>query len=98
MRVKRLVWGNCDMPLTEKTAVFCAVLGRELRRRRIAAGLSLNRLAEMSGLSQPMIGFIEKGTSVPTVASLYRIARALGVAVGEIVAAVEMAMSETKVR
>ncbi|MDR3228632.1 MAG: helix-turn-helix transcriptional regulator [Puniceicoccales bacterium] len=58
--------------------------------------MSLNRLAEMSGLSQPMIGFIEKGTSVPTVASLYRIARALGVGVGEIVAAVDAAVAEAR--
>jgi transcriptional regulator with XRE-family HTH domain len=84
------------MRLTQETTVFCTALGRELHRRRVAASLSLNRLAEMSGLSQPMIGFIEKGTSVPTVASLYRIARALGVGVGEIVAAVDAAVAEAR--
>jgi transcriptional regulator with XRE-family HTH domain len=44
----------------------------------------MNVLAEKSGLSQPMIGFIEKGTSIPTAASLYRIAQALGCLPGEI--------------
>jgi transcriptional regulator with XRE-family HTH domain len=72
------------MRLTEKTAVYCKLLARELTRRRIIARLSMNSLAEKSGLSQPMIGFIEKGTSVPTAASLYRIAQALGCPTGEI--------------
>lgn len=72
------------MHLTEETAVYCRLLARELTRRRIAARLSMNFLAEKSGLSQPMIGFIEKGTSVPTAASLYRIAQALGCLPGEI--------------
>ncbi|MDR0902707.1 MAG: helix-turn-helix transcriptional regulator [Opitutaceae bacterium] len=82
------------MRLTQKNISYCEILGLELRRRREAAGLSLNRLAEMAGLSQPMVGFIEKGQSTPMVASLFRIAEALGVPLGEIIPAVDAAFAK----
>ena len=47
-----------------------------LRRQR---GLSLDRLAEVSGVSKAMIGQIERGDSNPTVNTLWKIAAALHV-------------------
>lgn len=47
-----------------------------LRRQR---GLSLDKLAEMSGVSKAMIGQIERGDSNPTVNTLWKIAAALHV-------------------
>ena len=55
------------------------VLGRNLRRLRTRRGHSLERLAKLSGVSRAMLGQIELGRSVPTIALLWKVARALDV-------------------
>lgn len=55
------------------------LLGRNLRRLRVRQGLSLERLARLSGVSRAMLGQIELGRSVPTVTVLWKVARALDV-------------------
>ena len=54
-------------------------LGINLRRLRCRRGLSLERLARRSGVSRAMLSQIELGKSVPTINSLWKIARALEV-------------------
>lgn len=63
-----------------------AIVGSNLRRLRKANGLSLERLAELSGVSRAMLGQIETAKSVPTVSLLWRVADALGVPVATLVA------------
>ena len=53
--------------------------GRVVKRRRDLAGLSLRALAARSGVSPSMISDIERGAKSPTVATLVRLAQALGV-------------------
>jgi transcriptional regulator with XRE-family HTH domain len=53
--------------------------GLAVKRRREAAGLSLRELAGRSGVSASMISDIERGAKSPTVATLVRLASALGV-------------------
>ena len=53
--------------------------GRVVKRRRDLAGLSLRALAARSGVSPSMISDIERGAKSPTVATLARLAQALGV-------------------
>lgn len=53
--------------------------GGAVKRRREAAGLSLRELAGRSLVSASMISDIERGTKSPTVATLVRLAHALGV-------------------
>src|SRR3954468_17668038 len=53
--------------------------GSNLRRLRTRRGLSLDRLAQRSGVSRAMLGQIELAQSTPTIALLWKIARALGV-------------------
>ena len=55
-------------------------LGRGIRRAREAAGISMRALATRSGLSQPFLSAVERGLSMPSIATLYRIADALEVA------------------
>ncbi|HRN87811.1 XRE family transcriptional regulator [Hyphomicrobium sp.] len=62
------------------------IVGGNLRRLRKAHGLSLERLAELSGVSRAMLGQIETAKSVPTVSLLWRVADALGVPVATLVA------------
>lgn len=54
-------------------------LGLTIRRYRVAAGLSQEKLAERAELHRNHIGFIERGQRSPTVAVLARIGEALGV-------------------
>jgi transcriptional regulator with XRE-family HTH domain len=56
-----------------------AAVGRNLRRIRTRQGLSLERLARVSGVSRAMLGQIENGKSTPTIALLWKIATALNV-------------------
>ncbi len=56
------------------------VVGENLRLLRKRHGLSLEKLAERSGVSRAMLNQIELGRSTPTINVLWRIASALGVA------------------
>jgi len=56
-----------------------ARLSRRLKVTRRDKGLSLDALAQMSGVSRSMLSQIERGQSSPTVASLWNLTRALGV-------------------
>jgi transcriptional regulator with XRE-family HTH domain len=54
-------------------------VGVNLRRLRSKRGLSLERLAQRSGVSRAMLSQIELGRSAPTINLLWKISRALGV-------------------
>lgn len=54
-------------------------LGRNLKQLRARRGYSLDKLAQISGVSRAMIGQIEIGKSMPTVSLLLRVASALKV-------------------
>lgn len=55
------------------------IVGANLRRLRTRRGLSLEKLANLSGVSRAMLGQIELGQSAPTINVLWKIARALEV-------------------
>jgi transcriptional regulator with XRE-family HTH domain len=63
-----------------------AIVGHNLKKLRKAQGHSLERLAELSGVSRAMLGQIETAKSVPTVSLLWKIADALGVSVTDLIA------------
>jgi transcriptional regulator with XRE-family HTH domain len=63
------------------------VVGENLRRLRTQRGLSLERLAQQSGVSRAMLGQIELGQSAPTINVLWRIARGLGVTFSALITA-----------
>ncbi len=54
-------------------------VGANLRRLRVEAGLSLEKLAQVAGVSRAMLGQIELGQSTPTIKTLWKISRALEV-------------------
>lgn len=58
--------------------------GREVRRSRIALGLTLEQLAERSGLTPNYIGTVENGRRDPSLSTVLALARGLGVAPGEL--------------
>ncbi len=61
------------------------LVGRNAARLRGAAGLTQERLAEKSGLSQQYISDLERGLCNPTIVTLYELATALGVSHVELV-------------
>ncbi|WP_449233425.1 helix-turn-helix domain-containing protein [Azospirillum doebereinerae] len=69
-----------DLEPTDDEAIPL-ILGRNLRRLRTRQGLSLERLARVSGVSRAMLGQIELGRSAPTITLLWKIARALEVSI-----------------
>jgi transcriptional regulator with XRE-family HTH domain len=55
------------------------LVGENLRRERLAAGLTQEQLAEKSGFSQQYLSETENGKRNPSIVTLYEIATALGV-------------------
>ncbi len=55
------------------------LVGRNVRRLRQRRGLSQERFAEISGLSQQYISGLEQGRRNPTVVTMYELATALSV-------------------
>jgi transcriptional regulator with XRE-family HTH domain len=60
-------------------ADLAPVVGKNLRRLRTERGLSLEALAQASGVSRAMLGQVELGQSAPTINVLWKIARAVDV-------------------
>ncbi len=66
-------------------------LGETLRRLRGDAELSLRSLAEKTGFSASFLSQVENGQASPSIASMERIAAALGVTMGQVFDGVERA-------
>jgi transcriptional regulator with XRE-family HTH domain len=64
------------------------IFGREVRRRRVALGLTLEQLAERSGLTPNYIGTVENGRRDPSLSTVLSLANGLGVPAGELVGGV----------
>lgn len=64
--------------------ISVVALGARIRRERIDRRLTLEELSSRSGVSRSMLSSIERGTKVPTVVVLDRVANALGVSVARL--------------
>lgn len=53
------------------------IIGKELKSIRQSRGLTLDETAELTGVSKPMLGQIERGRSSPTINTLWKIATGL---------------------
>jgi len=63
-----------------------AVISTNLAQLRRQKGLTLDKLADLSGVSKAMIGQIERSESNPTVNTLWKIASGLRVPFGKLIA------------
>jgi XRE family transcriptional regulator, regulator of sulfur utilization len=73
----------------EESGALSAVttrIAREIRAHREARGLSLSATAARAGLSKTILATIESGAGNPSLETLWRIARALDVTVGTLLA------------
>jgi transcriptional regulator with XRE-family HTH domain len=73
------------MPMTDASRIIARKVTRLLREERIRAGLSIYRVAKKSGVSQQMIGYVERGMRNPTLDTLLRITIALDVDLSKLI-------------
>ena len=55
------------------------LVGENVKRARLAAGLTQEEMSERCGFSQQYLSGLERGRRNPTVVTLYELAQALGV-------------------
>ncbi len=60
------------------------VLGNKIRQLRKAKGLSQERLAEKAGLTQQHVSLIEKGSFLPGMSTISRIAKVFNVPIDDL--------------
>lgn len=70
--------GNFELPF-----------GAALRRLRLAAGMSQEQLGLEAGVQRNFISLIETGQNQPTISTIVKLARALGMKASELVAEAE---------
>ena len=63
--------------------------GAALRRLRLAAGMSQEQLGLEAGVQRNFISLIETGHNQPTISTIAKLARALGMKASELVAEAE---------
>jgi transcriptional regulator with XRE-family HTH domain len=70
--------------------------GQNLRRARRQADLSQEQLGVAAGLHRTEIGLLERGARVPRIDTLVKVASALGIAPGKLMAGIEWTPSTTE--
>src|SRR4051812_40149988 len=61
-------------------------VGATLQRLRLERGLTLEDLSRIAGVSKSMLSQVEREKANPTIAITWRLANALGVGIGELLA------------
>ena len=83
------------MPVELRHAV-CVQIIRLLREERERRGLSKYVVAKRAGLSQPMIGYVERGLRNPTLETVLRMADALEMDFSKLVIKAQDVVSKKK--
>ena len=73
-------------------------LGARIRALRLAQHGTLRALAEQAGVTESFLSQVERGVASPSIASVQRIARALGTSIAELFTADESAGSLVRLR
>jgi transcriptional regulator with XRE-family HTH domain len=71
------------------SGLFELPFGVALRRLRLAAGMSQERLGLEAGVQRNFVSLIETGQNQPTIGTISKLAQALGMKASELVAAAE---------
>lgn len=70
----------------DETEVTVAAIGSRIRDLRARRGMTLQALAEQTGLSASMLSLVERGKTSPSIGSLLVICSGLGVPMGDVLA------------
>jgi len=90
-----LLWSV--VPKRDLARIVSAEVLRLLREERIRRGVSMNHLAEKSGVSQSMISLLERGQRNPTLDILIRMAAPLNVDLWKLIKKASTAALRAKV-
>ena len=63
---------------------MAAAIGKAIRARRMAQGLSQEQFAELAGVHRTQAGFLERGERTPSVYTVAQAARALNTVASEL--------------
>ena len=74
----------------------CVQIVRLLREERERQGLTKYAMAQRSGLSEQMLGYVERGMRQPSLETVVRMAAGLEVDLGDIVKRAQKALSRMK--
>ncbi len=80
-----------------EAADVVVAFGCEVRRRRLERGWTLETLADVSGVTPNYIGSIENGLRNPTLATMARLAKGLGVPLGDLLGMPKLSPEEVGV-
>ncbi len=58
-------------------------LGSQIKKLRLKRGLTLQNMADLTGLSKPLLSQIENDVTLPPIATLLKISKALGTRLGD---------------
>ncbi|MFE3836529.1 helix-turn-helix domain-containing protein [Pseudogemmobacter sonorensis] len=67
-----------DVPASDATEKTLAIIGQRIRDLRKGKSMTLQALAEATGLSSSMLSLVERGLASPSIGSLVVISEALG--------------------
>lgn len=70
--------------MTFSTDKLYKEIANRIVKTRKSKGMSQEKLAAESGIDRSHVGFIEQGIRKPTVATLYKITKALGVSLEQL--------------
>lgn len=85
--VKGIVALADEVPKQEHFDVIVAAVAAQLRRERQRRNLSMNAVAELGGLSQQMVSYVERGMRNPTLDTLLRMSAAMKLELADVIAA-----------
>jgi transcriptional regulator with XRE-family HTH domain len=89
--IPELRYGGSVTSLPVDSGLDLAALGRRLRQERRLRGFTLEGLSAVSGVSTSMLSEVERGSRVPTVLVLDRIATGLGTSIARLLRGEEAA-------
>lgn len=78
------------MAMVDEKRQFCSLLGWEVNALRAERGMTMEQLAEEAGVSKSMLEKLAYNGTEPGAYTLYRIARALGADIGELLSGCEV--------
>lgn len=87
--VKAFVGLSGWVPKYEHLETVAAAVAAQLRRERERRKLSMNAVAELAGLSQQMVSYVERGLRNPTLDTLLRMTHALDTDLADLIAAAQ---------
>lgn len=75
-----------DDSVAEQAAITVHAIGSRIRQLRIQRGMTLQTLAEATGLSASLLSLVERGKTSPSIGTLVSVSSALGVHMSDLVA------------